>query len=117
MYGSDIRRVGIALDHNFNSLTQPSQLVSNVSCPTQALELQELFVTELLGVICLDPSFPNVEKSEMVSTTPDKVLSGLVGVKLFVLWAIEEGRGFGQHRYDGEDLDSQKRVMRLRLRK
>lgn len=108
LYGGDICRVRIAFDDNLNSFTQPCQLVSNISCPAQTLKLQELLVTELLRVICLDPSFPNVEKSEMISTTPDKILSGLVGVKLFVLRTIEEGGGFGQHCYDGEDLDNQK---------
>jgi hypothetical protein len=71
-----------------------------------------LFIAELLRVIGLDPSFPNVEKGKMVSTALDKVLSGLVSVKLFVLRAIEKGRGFGQHCYDGEDLEDQERVMR-----
>lgn len=89
MYGSDISRVRIAFDHDFDPFTKPGQLVSDVSRPTQTLELQKLFVTELLGVICLDPSLPNVEKGEMVPATPHKVLSGLIGMKFFVLRAIE----------------------------
>lgn len=94
LYGCDIRRVRIAFNHNLDSFTEPGQLISNVSRSAQTLELQELFVAELLRVICLGPSFPNVEKSKVVPPAPDKILTGLVGVKFFVLRAIEEGRGF-----------------------
>ena len=95
LYGRNVCRVWIAFDYDLNSFAQSCQLITNVSRSAQTLELQKLLIAELLGIVCLGPSFPNVEKSEMVSATPDEVLSGLVGVKLFVLRAIEEGRGFG----------------------
>ena len=94
LYGGDVRRIRIAFDHDFNSFAQASQLVTNVSCSTQTLELQELLIAELLGIIRLGPSLPNVEKSEVISTTHDEILPGLVGVKLFVLRTIEEGSRF-----------------------
>lgn len=95
MYGSDVCRVWIAFDHNLDPLAQPSQLITNVSCSAQSLELQELLIAELLGIIGLGPSFPYVEESEVITATPDKVLSGLVGVKLFILRSVEQGGGFG----------------------
>ena len=74
----DIIRVWIALDHNLHSLAESSQLIPDISRPTQRFELQELLIAELLRIICIRPLLPYIQQREVVTARPHKVLTRLI---------------------------------------
>ena len=104
LHGRNIIRIWIPLDDDLHPLTQARELISDIPRSAEGFELQELFVAELLAVVGLGPLFPDVEQGEVVPAWADEVLSGLVGVELFVFGSVEEGARFGEHSDYGEDL-------------
>jgi len=89
LYTADIVCIRIALNDDFNTFTKPSQLIPNVSCPTETLELQELLVAELLRIIRVGPLLPNIEQREVISTRTNEILTSLVCMHFLVFRAIE----------------------------
>lgn len=104
LYRRDVIAVRISLNDNLDPLAQPCKLVPNISGTAYTLELQELFVAELLRVVGFGPLFPYVEQREVISSRFHKVLPGLVRVKLLVLRSIEQRPRFRKHGDDREDL-------------
>ena len=90
LYWCDIVRVGITLNEDLDTLTESRQLIPDITGTTETLELQELFVAELLRVVRFRPLLPYVEESEVVAACADKVLPRLIGVQLLVLRPVEQ---------------------------
>lgn len=104
LYRRDVVRVRITLNDNLYTFAQPSELVANIACPRQGLELQELLIAELLRVVGLGPLLPYVEQREVVAARPHEVLPRLVCVQLLVFRPVEQRAGFLEHRYDSQNL-------------
>jgi hypothetical protein len=101
---SRIIRIRIPFDYNLHSLAQPSQLISDISCTAQRLELQELLVTELLRIVRIGPLLPYVEQCEVVSSGTNEILPGLISMQLLVLRSVEERARFREHGDDCQNL-------------
>jgi len=89
--------IGRTFDNYFDSITQLSQLISDVADSRDRFELNEVLHTPLLRVACLGPLFEYVEKGEVISAGFDECLVSLFGVDLLVLGSVKERTGFLQH--------------------
>ena len=90
LYWRYIVRVRVAFDNNLYTLAQASELVTDITCSAQALELQELLVAELLRIICLGPLLPDIQQRKVVAACANEVLASLIGVHLLVFRPVEE---------------------------
>jgi len=89
--------IGCTFNDDFDSITQLSQLISDVADSRDRFELNEILHAPLLRVTCFRPLFEYVEKGKVISAGFDKCLVGLFGVDLLVLGSVEERAGFLQH--------------------
>lgn len=89
LHWGDIIGIWIRLNHHLHTVTQPSQLISNVARPAQTLELQKLLIAELLRIVRFGPLFPNIQQSKVIASSTNEILPRLICVQFLVFRSVK----------------------------